>query len=378
MNPKLVAWLCLVVASLALFNVSMGLLNSPTTLSLSFVQRTELFRHVGRPICKDESICQLMRPISLYTECSYHQTVRYGTLGLRKTNNHTICPTVSLKLSTEASRLQSILSASASDTPIAVLIEGRTKPWDLRTLELLLQNALDSLPEAWKIHLFVRDPVIEHLVEQPWFFAYTRLCQKIVVHRMSDDFKLSKRVYNQLLSSEDFWANLGSASRVQLIEIDSGFCSSPTRQLIDYTQYDYCGAPWLYSCRSNATDPTRCVGNSGFSIWNLAMMVSLTRRFAHELPDEQSELLIDQFWGDRMRSGWDNVNICLPDAASLYSAETLLPSSGVPIGFHKPYVESWSQTERDRFYEVCPSYRVIFQHQTYPKPTRIESLLGAT
>jgi hypothetical protein len=321
---------------------------------LHIVARTDIsiLRKQPAVICPVASLCALMQPISI-PQCFDRRS------WLNPSCNTSL---IESKLLDHAMQLRSMTLESA---PIVVLFEGRIAPWDMRTIELLLLNAIDHLPPTWNIHIFIRSKVIEHLNQLPWFHTYTRFCNKIIIHEIVDSFQLNKHVYNRLLSDQIFWKNLAPASHVQIIEIDSGFCPSSTHSLEEYTQYDYCGAQWVFSCRRNNTrDDTRCVGNSGFSLWNRNMMVFLSQKYATEIPDNDGpELLIDQFWGDRMRDGWPNINICPPHAADLYSVESIPVALGiVPIGYHKPFMRDWTEQQIKRFENICYTRNEINTH----------------
>lgn len=283
--------------------------------------------------------------------------------------NDTTCNQISLEMSDSANKLRSEILSSPSSTPVAVLFEGRQYGWDLDTLNYLLDNSIQSIPSSWVIHAFLRQNALDHLLKLPWFAANTRIAGKIILHLLPESFKLNKQAYNQLLSQSTFWASFSPASHVHIFELDTGYCDNSDKKLTDFTEFDYCGARWVYSCRnSNMSDPTRCVGNSGFSIWNRFMMEELAKKYILPInPINEGDALIDQFWGDQMRAHWPNVKICSSDDADYFSVETIYDGQKKPIGWHKPYFDRWPQTAQNIFLENCPSYRLITAHQPINK-----------
>lgn len=247
-------------------------------------------------------------------------------------------------------------------TPVAVIIEGRTEDWDLESLEYVIENAIQTLPLDWRIHVYVAAGAVEKLQKSLFFFMYAQLSSKIYLHVMPCEMKLNKILYNTLISQKVFWDSLAPASHVHLIEQDSGYCQNSQMKITQYLQYDYCGAVWPnVPCDDNIS----CVGNSGFSIWNRHLMSDLTSRFT--LPEgrkpDGSPWLIDEFWGDIIRKN-STANICPQKAARYFSSETVHDIDIIPIGWHKPYFNQWSPQVQTHFSKVCPSYHKITYHTT--------------
>lgn len=306
--------------------------------------------------CIDQRFCKVMQPLYVlpcYNNASYMMdAIRCGEV------------IISRQLVCEALSYRSKLLVDSA-TAVIVLMEGREQPIDIQLIEFTLRSAIQHSPAGWRIRLFIKPFVIQQLNRLDWFISLTRICDKIIVHELHEGVNDSRAQYNKFIGSTQFWHSLAPASRVQLIETDSGFCDHSTRSIEQYLQFDFCGARWIdnhrWACRPNTTrDDTRCVGNSGFSIWNRFAMLFLTTKFEKNVAYRHNEtLLIDHFWVEKMSQFYPGANICPPEEADLFSSETIMVDSGIPIGFHKPLQHFWTADQRNRFLAVCPDYHAM-------------------
>jgi len=77
---------------------------------------------------------------------------------------------------------------------------------------------------------------------------------------------LNAGTYSQLLMDLEFWENIGvdENDHILIFQTDSGICGKGL-DIHNYSQYDYCGAPWKKSLQMSVK-----VGNGGFSIRSVA------------------------------------------------------------------------------------------------------------
>ncbi|EOD04337.1 hypothetical protein EMIHUDRAFT_221111 [Emiliania huxleyi CCMP1516] len=165
----------------------------------------------------------------------------------------------------------------------AVMIEVRR----LLRLPAVLLNFRKHLPRAWKIALIhgrtnrdfvLSSPALHHQLRSGGI--QLRPLPDALYNRTESFFARSgKRWYNALLISREFWTFVSIAPHVLLFEVDSILCPAPTVPIEWWVgRYVIVGAPWhprwgagRFWCGSLAC----CVGNSGLSLWNRAVMADL-------------------------------------------------------------------------------------------------------
>lgn len=94
---------------------------------------------------------------------------------------------------------------------------------------------------------------------------------------------LDSVTYSKLLTSTEFWNNIGNRKKTIIFQTDSGIIGSPS-ELKNFIEYDYCGAPWkrlkgrkLKQHRKelgidrDGWHTKGTVGNGGFSIRDTAI-----------------------------------------------------------------------------------------------------------
>lgn len=157
----------------------------------------------------------------------------------------------------------------------------------LLRLPAVLLNFRKHLPRAWKIALIhgrtnrdfvLSSPALHHQLRSGGI--QLRPLPDALYNRTESFFARSgKRWYNALLISREFWTFVSIAPHVLLFEVDSILCPAPTVPIEWWVgRYVIVGAPWhprwgagRFWCGSLAC----CVGNSGLSLWNRAVMADL-------------------------------------------------------------------------------------------------------
>jgi hypothetical protein len=145
-------------------------------------------------------------------------------------------------------------------------------------------------------------------------------------------------------TTPDFWDNLGvrPGEKVLTMQSDAGICG-PGDRIHDFTEYDYCGAPWPH--RGDA------VGNGGFSVRNPALM----RKYSQQAgPTTEAE---DVFFS-RMCEADPECRVCPLEVAQAFSTE--LSHHPGAFGFHK----NWNHEP------ICPLNETI-KRQYRQGPSRL-------
>lgn len=153
---------------------------------------------------------------------------------------------------------------------------------------------------------------------------------------------ISVKEYNKLLYSKDFWNDASYfGDKILLFQTDSGICENTERDLQDFSEYDYCGAPWW----------GKIVGNGGFSIRSASKMIDM-------LPEKIPRRNEDEYFSKKCRESID-CNLCEKDVAKGFSMETTYKYPPEDIfGFHKPW--GWGGMKH---LENCPFAKTVKENQ---------------
>ena len=177
------------------------------------------------------------------------------------------------------------------DKVAAAIVEHRAIP----NLPYVMSNFLENLSKEIIIYFFcsIKSAAIvkSNLLEGASAHSLKRV-------RFIQDFfgelnatVMSKVVYNRLLLDHTFWLLFSRDKKdsVVLFESDSFLCSNPTFELEKFLNYGYIGAPWMRrpckSCKLTRLRHARNrialpvpVGNSGLSVMNTKVMLTLTSK----------------------------------------------------------------------------------------------------
>eukprot|EP00667_Euglena_gracilis_P019503 EG_transcript_20900 len=126
--------------------------------------------------------------------------------------------------------------APRSVSHAAVIVEPRPTPH----LLTVMNNFLRELPSDWPVHVHHSPANLNLLCTHFAPFVHQRrvLLTNIIVNASST----SASWYNTLMLRPAFWSSC-PAAKVLIFQTDSVICKSRSRQLKDFLQYDYVGAP---------------------------------------------------------------------------------------------------------------------------------------
>jgi hypothetical protein len=149
----------------------------------------------------------------------------------------------------------------------AVIVEPRQHDG----LKLVLENMCEKLPEV-PITLIHGDQNGEFAKEQ----AQNVKCVKHIYEANATN--LDAASYSKLMTSNAFWDSMGDRPKTLVFQPDSGICGAGA-ELMNFVDYDYCGAPW----KMYEEIPDRpLVGNGGFSLRD----TSIFRKHVRESPEQ--------------------------------------------------------------------------------------------
>ena len=127
---------------------------------------------------------------------------------------------------------------------------------------------------------------------------------------------MDARSYSKLLITPEFWDHV-QGEKALLFQTDSGVCGNG-KQLSDFEQFDYCGAPWNHHDHPG--------GNGGFSIRN----VSLAKKHIAAYPSQGAETNEDLLFSEWCHKD-PECNLCSKEKGKEFSTETIAHSS---FAFH--------------------------------------------
>ena len=187
-----------------------------------------------------------------------------------------------------------------------------------------------------------------------------------------------RRWYNTWLKSPEFWS-LFSRPHLLLFEADSVLCPQPDVPLAWWLgRFAYVGGPWLprasqcHVLGDDGTPVARCVGNSGLSLWNRALIEALqTRRLirsrntSHQLIDEWATVELQALDQRTRPLDWPEGMRAVPTAAAALAFSVSEPPefalrprqdealpAHVPFGVHGP--RNWPAARRTADSRPCP------------------------
>lgn len=142
----------------------------------------------------------------------------------------------------------------------AAIIETR----EVEDFRQIIIDHTEKIPQDWQLYIFYSNQNVKHVLQET-----ERIREKKLINMSSKYGRdiTSIEDYNRLLTSEEFWDEF-NADFVLIFQTDSMILTDDRNAIMQYTEYDYVGAPWKFY-------PYR--GNGGLSLRNVWAMKSIIR-----------------------------------------------------------------------------------------------------
>lgn len=151
--------------------------------------------------------------------------------------------------------------------------------------------------------------------------------------------------YNSVLKDESFWKCLDDRGYQKCLVVqDDGFLVNGNH-IDQYMHYDYVGAPWVDTLDNAYIKQyvnQELVGNGGFSLRDVNMMLNICKKYLHEKNTlffhNLNEIPEDVYFVKCL--GWEKSKIAPQKHAKFFSIEQVIPDTNVKevVGFHKFWV----------------------------------------
>jgi hypothetical protein len=205
-----------------------------------------------------------------------------------------------------------------------VIVEPRKHPYLLPVIKnfmMLLQS------KGWGL-------IILHGTENETFVKEGLAGWKTPVFISLGVDNMPGKIYNEYLKSAGFWKQLLQlgCKRSLIFQVDTLLFDT---NIEDFFEYDYVGAPWLYSYFPEI--PQLHVGNGGLSLRKTEIMLELCERYANnpEYPVKDDPNTCEDMWFcyHLYKYGYKVPSI---QVAKKFSIETIPYAK--PMGLHNPQV----------------------------------------
>lgn len=219
----------------------------------------------------------------------------------------------------------------------AVIVEPR----EHKALGFVLQNFLENLSEEWSIILFHGNKNITYVNEiiEKELECYR---SRITLVDLKID-NLTIQDYNQLLKSKTFYDSIPTETFL-VFQTDTLILKRNKDLIHRFLHYDYVGAPWNHSPRSNQR-----VGNGGLSLRKKSKMLEIIEKEY----DHKNELINeDVFFSCPLTV---NIHKPEPQEAKMFSVEEVFHD--VTFGCHKV----WNRGFDEKFYQLYPEAKTLFE-----------------
>ena len=217
----------------------------------------------------------------------------------------------------------------------AVIIEPRRH----NALEFVLENFLTNLSEEWGIIIFhglLNKQFIEQLFNNKLHMFKHRLHKLIQL----DIDNLTSQQYSAICKNSNFYKCIDTEIML-IFQTDTLILKENKRQINDFLEYDYVGAPWI----------NRLVGNGGLSLRKKSKMIEICERVNPNFVDHEDNYFCYQ----------NMVNLKRPlfEKAQQFSVETIFHEKS--FGIHAP----WKHLNK---------YELEFLTHKYPEITKLIEL----
>ena len=329
---------------------------------------------------------------SLLPECCETLILQNGTAGCSH-SKHTFAPCVMVqkgaallsirgRLYLPSSPRSGKCTANATTVPVgnfgaphaaaftgdAVIVEPRR----LARLPHVIWNFRTQLPSSWTVHFWHSHDNSDYVRAMlPLAMAIKDGTLRLTPMPSPTHGSNGRKWYNSFVKTRDFWQAF-SAPVLMLFEADSVLCPNPTIPLASFVgTYAYVGAPWSLTgfsagrhwCGETGKLPC-CVGNSGLSLWDRKLIVSLLK--ANLIPTDGIPplMLIDLWFSYHLQELAvlgklpGIVPVPSPTTAAQFALSSTLSyfRGQTPIGLHN---FRGSAAQEHKLLRVCPTAAIL-------------------
>lgn len=211
----------------------------------------------------------------------------------------------------------------------AIIIEPRKHA----ALEFVLKNALECLPDSWRIVFFHGTLNADFAAEVVGSFS-DQDKQRIQLVRLEVE-NLNQKTYSELLATRSSIYDYIHTEYFMVFQTDSMFFKEHKELLSKflYNNYDYVGAPWQI-CNYVPTRQREFIGNGGLSLRRTEKMLEIIRKHDWNLMvATEFEWMEDLFF----TNSYSDLTTLKPpyELAKLFSVDEVF--SAVSFGCHRPW-----------------------------------------
>jgi hypothetical protein len=210
----------------------------------------------------------------------------------------------------------------------AVIIEPRKH----EALKFVMRNFLDNLDERWNFIIFYGNKNKEfvfNMIQNEFKNDRNRIT---LITLNVDNLPIEK--YSKLLVSKSFYDNIPTEIFL-IFQADTVICSNFKKNIYDFMNHDYVGAPWDYGE----------VGNGGLSLRRKSKMLEIIEKCKY---DNEAE---DKFFS----KACDGVIFNKPtfEESKKFSTEGVYSDDS--FGVHKPWLYI-NEADKTKLSERCKDY----------------------
>lgn len=211
----------------------------------------------------------------------------------------------------------------------AIIVEPRKHV----ALGFVLKNALECLPETWRIILFHGTLNADFVTEIVGSFTEQEQ-QRIQLVRLEVE-NLNQKTYSQLLATRSRLYDHISTEYFLVFQTDSIFFKEHKDLLSMFLSenYDYVGSPWMV-CNYTPTRQRGFIGNGGLSLRRTETMLEIIQKHDWNLTvPTEFEWMEDLYF----TNAYSDVDMKKPpyEKAKLFSVDEVF--SAVSFGSHRPW-----------------------------------------
>ncbi|KAK6337708.1 hypothetical protein TWF696_001191 [Orbilia brochopaga] len=231
---------------------------------------------------------------------------------------------------------------------VALLIEDRP----LGQLAPLTLHMINVVPPDWVFRFYGSQESINHLNHSLPIQMWERL-GKLTMELVPSNLTLHgqqelSRTFTNLWFYETL---LAPAEYLLVFQTDSILCANSGKDLNDWLQYDWVGAPWVKNAQSG--------GNGGLSLRRVRPIIDLLKKESR--PDGHPEL--EDLWLCNRLAKMPGINMANGSMEAHFSVEAVWEDK--PMGYHTGWSgarlppDVWGTAEkRKAIYDYCPEMKM--------------------